>query len=189
METDNKECELKIVDVKENRECRRLVRELYLKAFPREERAPYWFLQRLSRKEGADFYGIYEGEQFDGLVYLIHDEKLVYILFLAVNPMLRGQGYGSRILSLIKKLYPGKKLLLAIEPVVENCDNYQERVNRLAFYRKNGFREMDFIIRELRMRYQALGYTMDGQTIKRQEYLSLLQKRLGRIVADWLDRE
>ena len=70
-------------------------------------------------------------------------------MFFAVEEKLRGKGIGSKILSKIKEDNKGKTVILNIEPIEEDAPNIEERKNRLAFYKKNGFYDTGYLVREV----------------------------------------
>ena len=81
------------------------IKKLYKEAFPKNERIPIFILKLLTRKNKADFFEIYDKEQFIGLVYNVYYHDIVFVFYLAVNNDLRGKGYGSKVLELIKDKY------------------------------------------------------------------------------------
>ena len=66
------------------------VKELYLSAFPAVERVPFWLLMKKSKNDGADFYAIYDGEKWIGLIYAITDGEVVYVYYYAISEKERG---------------------------------------------------------------------------------------------------
>ena len=129
---------LNFLDIKNNRECNKKVIKLYNEAFPKDEKIPIWLLKLLARKNKAKFYGIYDRKKFVGLLYNIYYKDIVFIFYLAINKETRGQGYGSKILELIKEKYNNHRIILCIEQVDKNSDNYKQRIKRKEFYIKNG---------------------------------------------------
>ncbi|MBP2057935.1 GNAT superfamily N-acetyltransferase [Lactobacillus colini] len=93
----------------------------------------------MSLKSNVKFHSLYDQGQFCGIAYYVESDDTVYLTYLAVNKDLRGHGYGSRILSLLEDKYPGKQLVIDIEPITKSAKNYRQRVNRLKFYNRNGF--------------------------------------------------
>ncbi|MBM7636066.1 GNAT family N-acetyltransferase [Streptococcus saliviloxodontae] len=115
------------------------VKQLYKQAFPPEERLPYSLLMLNSWRKLADWYAFYDGEDFVGLAYVIADEHIYFILFLAVSSHSQSKGYGSAILQKLKEEAGHRPQLLAIEPIDEEAENYDQRLKRLSFYERNGF--------------------------------------------------
>lgn len=119
----------------------RNVRKIYLDAFPAKERMPFPVMVAMSKLWNTDFLEFYDGNTLCGFVYLAHNRKLVFIMFLAVDQTLRSKGYGSAILQEVRNRYPGKKLLVSIEPCDLTASDYAVREKRKAFYEKNGYQE------------------------------------------------
>ena len=76
----------------------RLVVELMRTAFPPEERIPIWVLNLLSKKRNVNFNAWYDNGEFCGITYTIESEKMIFLLYFAVNAQQRPKGYGSRII-------------------------------------------------------------------------------------------
>lgn len=155
------------------------VKKLYRTAFPADERIPFWFLMTKSKGKNAGFYNVYEKEKWVGFVYLIRYQDIIYIFYLAVSEKERGGGYGSKILKKITDKYQEKRIILFIEPVDKNADNYEERVNRKNFYEKNGFYDLNYQVSEKNVIYSALGY---GNRVSKKEYLLLIKNYFGKIL-------
>ena len=115
------------------------VSDLYLSAFPIEERPPLnIFLKSLEKKE-ITLLTFYDEEKFIGFAYLAFHEDICSIFFLAVSASYRHQGYGGQILEIIKRDYKDYVLMLCYEEVDPKYQNYEERVLRKHFYRSHGF--------------------------------------------------
>lgn len=67
----------------------RNVRQMYLDAFPPAERMPFPLMVAMSKLWHTDFLEFYDGDTLCGFVYLAHNRKLVFIMFLAVDKVLR----------------------------------------------------------------------------------------------------
>lgn len=132
------------------------VKNLYLSAFPAVERVPYFSMLLTSYRELADFYAYYDGDDFVGLAYVLQNEDVVYLFFLAVNPQIRSRGYGSEILQDIKKISGNRPVVLAIEPMDEKADNFDQRLKRVRFYEKNGFHITAYYYHEGTETYQMM---------------------------------
>lgn len=152
------------------------IEALYLTAFPKEERAPIDALRRSIAKKKAEMLMATDEGEFIGFVYMICDKKLAYIGYLAIDDSKRRQGYGSEVLTALKERYSDKKLFLAREQLEEDAPNYQERLNRVAFYEKNEFVTWPFKIREAKVIYNAMGI---GEMITAKEYHKLMCKWCG----------
>ena len=116
------------------------VSQLYYSAFPEDERAPWKALIEKHNKGKGEFLSIYDQNKWVGLTYVITYQNLSYVLYLAIDELQRGHGYGSSVLQILKKRYP-HTIMLCIEEVDEKYDNYKQRVHRKNFYLRNGFQE------------------------------------------------
>ena len=125
----------------------RNVRQMYLRAFPSEERMPFPAMVAMSKLWHTDFLEFYDGDTLCGFVYLAHNRKLVFIMFLAVDEVLRSKGYGSAILHEIQNRYPDKKIIVSIEPCDAAASDLALRARRKAFYSRNGYRETGYRMR------------------------------------------
>jgi len=123
-------------------------RNSYINAFPEYERLLFWLLVYKSKKKNSDFYAIYDDSEYIGLLYLTFYKDIVYIFYLAIDPLHQSKGYGSKILQYLRKIYQDKRLLLNIEEVDSSADNYEQRFKRKRFYEKNGFRNTNFGIKK-----------------------------------------
>ena len=125
------------------------VKKLYIRAFPKSERLPYSVLKFLTLFKGISFNEYYDGDLFCGFTYTVETDYTLFIYYLAIDENLRGKGYGSKILSLIKNSYPNKTITLNVEPIDENADNYSQRLTRLSFYKRNGFLDSGYTVYEV----------------------------------------
>ncbi|MCT1578740.1 GNAT family N-acetyltransferase [Oceanobacillus kimchii] len=114
------------------------LKRLFIKAFPKNERLPLWFLLMKADKDFVDFIGFYDEDDFIGFTYLITNKDLIFVLYLAIDSSQRSKGYGGAVLSKIKELYPNNRLILNIEAIISNSQNYEQRVKRKNFYIKMG---------------------------------------------------
>ena len=125
-------------------------------AFPKNERIPLSVLNLLARRKCTDFTAYYDDGVFCGISYTVCSDSTVFILYLAVNKNLRSLGYGSEILGDIKEKNEGKTLVLNVEPLDENADNYASRIRRLEFYAKNGFSDTGWYLDDFSGEYNIL---------------------------------
>lgn len=160
------------------------IRELYLTAFPRDERAPFSMIRRRARQGRADMLTARDGEEFVGFVYMVCLRDLAYIFYLAIDPGKRGMGYGSAVLTELKKRYGGKRLFLAREQLDESADNYEQRLRRHEFYLRNGFEDKRFKIKEASVIYDAMGI---GGEVSAEEYRELIEHWNGKIMRKLID--
>ena len=91
--------ELKFVDIDDYR---KQVKHLFVTAFPREERPPMWMLTRRCRQGKARVRAVVDSGRFVGLTYVIGDDRVKTLMFLAIDESARDGGYGSAILKKVR---------------------------------------------------------------------------------------
>ena len=176
-----------MIRLEDAKKYRKQIKKLYRAAFPKEERAPLFTLYYKTKKENYNFYAIVEEEEFAGLIYTMEDGGIVYVFFFAIVDEKRGQGYGSKVLSMIKDMYPDRTVTLMIEDMRETeADNYEQRVRRLNFYERNGFTQLHIHIIEAGVRYELLG-TQTGVT--QADFLRLMRNYLGGLLYRFIYKE
>ena len=148
------------------------IKQLYMDAFPFDERIPFYIMVSVGNDRGVEFLSIYDDDTWLGFIHTLVGEKLSYIFYFAIDGGLRQSGYGSKIIREYKKIHP--KLSLAIEPIEEDSDNIKQRKKRLAFYEKNGFETLDTKVVEMGVEFELMG--TKGMEIKESDYKSLVKK-------------
>mgnify|MGYP002768939630 FL=1 len=167
---------LKFVDIDDYR---KQVKHLFVTAFPREERPPMWMLTRRCRQGKARFRAVVDSGRFVGLTYVIGDDRVKTLMFLAIDESARDGGYGSAILKKVRTEYPDQKLFLNIEPLDENAPNYDQRCRRKAFYERNGLSCLDYQVREAGVTYEMMTY---GEYVTRDEYEEVMRVMYGSLL-------
>ncbi len=167
-----------------NRNDNKKIKQLFLTAFPPDERPPYSLLTWKVRREKAQMLVAKDDDTFIGFTYLVCHLDLVYLFFLAVDETKRGCGYGSKILTALKEKYAGKRIFLAREPLDPNADNYAQRVSRHEFYLKNGLVDLPMKIKEGPLVYDTMGI---GGEIKPEEYHALIRVWGGKLIPRLID--
>ena len=155
------------------------VKELYINAFPKEERLSFFFLKRKVKKGKGKILVIKENKEFIGFMYFIEYKDIVYLLFYAIVSSNRSQGYGSQGLQLFLKQYASKRIFISREILDETSNNYQERVRRRQFYIRNGFVDYPYRIQEVGVTYDVMCV---GNCIWPKEYDELIHFWVGRLI-------
>ena len=171
---------LRFVNARNDKKKLNEIKKLYDEAFPKEEQIPFWILRKASRTSTAELMQVYDDDLLVGFIHLVYFEDVVYLYYLAIEPDERGQGYGSKILQALRRRFSARRIILNIEVVDENCDNYEERKKRKEFYLKNGFREAGYSTREYGVEYEMLYL---GGNVSYEEFLALIRKYFGRTLA------
>ena len=170
--------EIKLVSCVGNKDLCRKFKKLYIKSFPAEERAPYFLLIDRAKKGKADmFAAVDEKGGFSGILYMLKNDGIAYIFYLAVSKDKRGKGIGGEILSAMKEHYKGRRIFLARERIEKSSGNFAERIKRREFYIRNGFTDYpDRFIREGIVVYAFMGI---GGKVSRKEYETLITDWIG----------
>lgn len=137
-------------DIKNRKE----IKELYIEAFPKEERYPFYIIKKCAKNPNVEFYGIYDKEKFVGLSYLLRYEDTIFLFYLAVNKNFRGNGYGAKILSDLLQMYSDKKVILCVERPDKNIQDLKNR--RKDFYLRNGFYTTNKFTEDIGVEYEVL---------------------------------
>ena len=164
----------------------KLVKRLYMIAFPPEERPPFFMLTRGVNRGHGDMLIARDGDEFVGFCYLISNEKAAYLFFFAIKESRRGMGYGSAILAELRQMYDGRRIFLARESLDETAENYSERVRRHGFYLRNGFSDLDVKIKEATVTYDVMSI---GGDVSAEEYDELITSWCGKFLRKFIKME
>lgn len=170
---------LSFTEIKENRIYKKSVKKLYRLAFPLNERAPFFIINRLAKTERANCFAITDKDTFVGMAYCVLYEDIVYVFYLAIEENLRGQGYGSRVLVAIRQMYPDKRIILMAEESTDAYKDMEARLKRKQFYYTNGLVELNYKIEEFGVVYDMLGFANNSNIVSGQEYMALMQHLWG----------
>lgn len=129
---------------------------LQKRAFPKEEQYPFWILRFLALRKGVDYLAHYDHDMFCGISYTSGTEHMLYVLYLAVNDEIRSKGYGTKMLQHLQETSGKKEITLNIEPLDKNVANYEQRVRRMEFYRRNGFSDTGYRLVDVTGTYVVL---------------------------------
>ncbi len=162
----------------------RQCKKLYLTAFPKEERAPFWLIRSRAKSGRAEMLAAYDENEFVGFAYMVCHKDLTYLFYLAVMENMRGKGYGSKILEAIKSRYRGKRIFLAREQLDKTADNFAQRISRHQFYRRNGFEDLPCQIKEASVVYDVMGI---GGNVSAEEYDALISSWAGKFLTKIVD--
>jgi ribosomal protein S18 acetylase RimI-like enzyme len=115
-----------------------LIRNLYLIAFPANERRSFeGFQQQFIREEACSIFIVKDLKGTVGFCTLWEFDSFSFIEHMAIFPEVRGKKIGEAVLSLLinKRKSP---LLLEAEPPADEISR-----RRISFYQRNGFHLLD----------------------------------------------
>lgn len=154
------------------------IKEIYLEAFPKRERKPYFTLRRSVKKKQAVVMTAAEGGQLLGFTVLIPYRDMVMVDYLAVSSKIRSKGTGSYIMEQVCKHFADQTVVLLIERLDDLADNRDQRIARRKFYVKNGFTSADIFISGASGDMEILNY---GGTVSQEDYMDLQKYALGNL--------
>jgi len=91
---------------------------------------PMWLLSVLAFRKSVNFKAFYDDDQFCGVLYTAEDNKYIFVLYLAVNDLIRSNGYGTKILDWLKE-NTEKIIVLNVESLNPSAPNALQRENEL----------------------------------------------------------
>ena len=177
---------MKIIEYKKDKKIRKDVEPLFLSAFPEDERPPASYFFKSFDNPINHLYAFYDNDAFVGFTSLILYKDICYLFFLAVSPELRNQGYGSSILSEIKKLYKNNVLLLCYEEVDKKYKDYEKRLKRAQFYIKNGFIDNNLKTNEFGVIFQTA--YIGKHKVSFEDYQNIFAEGFGEFALEHLKR-
>lgn len=122
--------------------------ELYEESFPIEERRKVEDHLRACNDERFFPISVWDGKQLVGLMFFWEWDKYRYLEHLAVNPNIRGNGYGTQLLNYLRN--SNHTIILEIDPLINELS-----VRRLQFYERSGYTLTPY-------RFEHLPYRLDG---------------------------
>lgn len=155
--------------------------ELYLSAFPKEERFLFWILEECSKEENSDLYAILDNDKFVGMCYIVNCDGAYYLMYLAVQDELRNKKYGSKILEDLKEKY--KTLFLSIDMPTDETS-----IKRKNFYLRNGFYDTNKYYEDTGVWYEVLCTNSQyeiTENIMQKRYTNMTSKHeLSRVISN-----
>ena len=122
------------------------IKKIFKGSFPKEERMPFFLMLLLTKIQSMEFISFYDGDTLCGFVYMVSNQNVTFIIYLAVDEELRSKGYGSCIISDVQKLYPNNKIVLYIDQSDVEALDKEQRIKRKNFYIRNNFKESGYLV-------------------------------------------
>ena len=163
----------------------RWAHDLYLRAFPEDERLPWALIHLLSLRRGIDLVAWWDepaGPAHEAspdpvaLTWSVRrpGSRLLNLFYLAVDDAARGRGLGTRLLAELERRHPGCTIVLDIEPVIA-ADNAEQRRRRLTFYERAGFRDTGYAVVDSMGEYWTLVREAPGTTFHPDDFRDALR--------------
>ena len=135
------------------------IEALYENSFPKEERKSFSGMLELSKCNKTLPLVIHdEAGKAVGMCFFMLNADIALLDYLAVDKSYRNMGLGEEALKRVAELFPEKRIILEIETVDREADNYEIRVRRKNFYIRNGLIPTNIISRLFTCRYQVLTF-------------------------------
>lgn len=117
-------------------------------AFPVNERIASRDISTFNEKNGFITLAFEDDGAPVGFMHMFKcDDSVYYGLYLAIAKEYRNKHYGSRALKLVIEEYlKGKMMFGFVEALLPEAENYQQRVERVRFYLRNGLYLLDGVI-------------------------------------------
>ncbi len=155
------------------------VKGIYMEAFPKAERKPFFLLNRAVKKEKSEIWVALESGAVTGFIVLIPYRDMVMVEYFAISTKIRSKGTGSKILNEICRQYAGRRILLLIEKIDETAANNEQRIARKRFYLKNGFASSGVFAQGVSGYMEILCY---GGNVSGDEFIAIQTHALGRML-------
>lgn len=155
------------------------LKEIYLDAFPKRERKPYFLLRRSVKQGMTQLIAAADGGALLGFAAVIPYRDMVMVDYLAVSSRIRSNGTGSRILQEICGRFAGRKIVLLIERLDDGAENREQRIARKRFYLKNGFASSGLFVTGVSGDMEVLTY---GGAVSPEAYWDLQKYALGSLM-------
>lgn len=114
------------------------IKQLYENSFPKEEQVDFFGLFSGVFKD-FKLYGLYENNDLIGMAHFYNDKNFVHLNYFAIDKEHQSKGYGSFIISWLKRNFNNKAIVVDVEELDSNALNSENRIKRKKFYNKNGF--------------------------------------------------
>ena len=165
---------------------RKLIKKLYLRAFPKAERKPFSTICRMAAKGMMETLIIVDQGYMAGLAITAKYKDMVLLDYFAVSEAFRGRQCGSRALKLLKERYEGQRFILEIETPDDAALNQVQRVRRKNFYLRNGMQETGIRVRLCGVPMELLSF---GCSITFDEYLDIYRHAVNPVFARKITRD
>lgn len=149
---------------------------LYLQAFPKNERKPFWLICRKKEEGVSHILSIEENNEFLGLAITMIYKDMVLLDYFAMDHKRRGKGYGSAALLALTQYYHKYRMILEIESTAQETDDLELRLRRKDFYHKNGMTDLGLTADLFGVPMELLS---NNTAVSFDEYLELYVKTYG----------
>ena len=118
--------------------------ELYSSAFTEIEKVQEENILRTIGR-GGKLIEYRDDGRFIGFTLTFTSGECTFWIYLATIPEVRGKGYGSKLIDMVRETHPGKRIFLVVEPMDVTSDDY---ISRIEYIDKD---VLDYISNETNM--------------------------------------
>ena len=160
------------------------IKRLYKQAFPPNERKPWANMQQLCNNKKGEILALQYNHHFAGLAITLHNNDLVLLDYLAIEPSQRNLGLGSLALAALQKRYQHQRLVVEIERPDAPGMNKPVCERRREFYRRAGLPETGIVAHIYQTEFLLL---TPNQPLTFAEYYNLYYQLFGTETCAFLD--
>ncbi len=131
---------MKLIRITSNDEMYADAMRLYRMSFPYCEQREPVHQKRLMEHPDYFFDLIYDEDEWIGVITLWQTDRFVYIEHFCILPEKRNNRYGERALALLNEISDGRKMILEIDPPIDDISK-----RRRGFYERCGYIENEFL--------------------------------------------
>ena len=146
------------------------IKKLYKRAFPLNEKKPFWLIRNKFETGQADVWVLDRNGEFSGLAITMNGDDLVLLDYFAVRADKRGCGIGSEALEALQEQYGDRRFFLEIESVDKQSSKLAERQRRKKFYLANRMQELGVEVKLFGVDMELLGHNCE---VSFEEYRNL----------------
>lgn len=119
--------------------------ELYSDSFPTNQRIDFNDLTNIANfNDSVQMLLIQLNAQNVGIIYLVAFDDQAFILYLAIDANMRGNGLGKLTIKALKSRFKGG-FILESESILVDSANHKQRNARYRFYTNNGMIDTDLV--------------------------------------------
>lgn len=132
---------LKSIQVDKNFKDIKLLESITKQSFPPEEYvSPSIIIDMAEKDKTIHYLALYDQQNLVGYVVVKLHKIFSYLLFLAINPIYRSNGYGSKAIDFVKNKFKDCKQVVDFEMPDKESTNNEQRIRRRNFYLRNGYK-------------------------------------------------
>lgn len=157
------------------------IKNIYINSFNKDERFSFLILEKCSKEKNVEFNVVYDNNDLIGFYYIVNYDDVSYLMYFVVDITKRNKGYGSMILSDLRKKH--NNILLCIEFANKNVND--EKLLRRNFYLKNGFFSSNKFIIDNNVKYEILTTNKDypiTEEVLRKRYINMTRSKFIKLI-------